>query len=141
MGEFTVHIVNWHDAEPLLRAVREMVFMREQGVTAELEWDGLDEASRHALALSIKGDAIGCGRITSDAHIGRMAVLKEWRGTKVGTALLEALLDEARSRSYPEVEISAQVQAMPFYRRFGFEEEGEVFMDADMPHRKMRLKL
>lgn len=141
MGEFTVHIVSWHDAEPLLRTLREAVFMREQGVSAELEWDGLDEGCRHALALSAKGDAIGCGRITPDAHIGRMAVLPEWRGRKVGTALLEALLDEARSRSYAEVELDAQVQALPFYRRFGFEEQGEVFMDADMPHRKMRLRL
>jgi predicted GNAT family N-acyltransferase len=140
MGEFTVHIVSWHDGELLLRAVREAVFMREQGVSAELEWDGLDEGCRHALAVSVQGEAIGCGRITPDAHIGRMAVLREWRGRKVGTALLEALLDEARSQSYAEVELSAQVQALPFYRRFGFVEEGEVFMDADMPHRKMCLR-
>jgi len=91
--------------------------------------------------LSAQGGAIGCGRLSQDAHIGRMAVLREWRGRKVGTALLEALLDGARSRSYAEVELSAQVQALPFYRRFGFVEEGEVFMDADMPHRKMRLLL
>ncbi len=141
MGEFSVHIVSWHDAEPLLRTLREAVFMREQGVSSELEWDGLDEGCRHALALTTKGDAIGCGRITLDAHIGRMAVLPEWRCRKVGTALLEALLDEARGRCYAEVELDAQVQALPFYRRFGFEEEGEVFMDADMPHRKMRLRL
>jgi len=141
MGEFTVHIVSWHDVEPLLRAVREAVFMREQGVSAELEWDGLDEGCRHALALNIKGEAIGCGRITQDGHIGRMAVLREWRGRKVGTALLEALLDEARRQGFAEVDLGAQVQALAFYRRFGFVEEGEVFMDADMPHRKMRLRL
>jgi len=141
MCEFTVQIVNWHGSEPLLRVVRETVFMREQGVSAELEWDGLDEGCRHVLAVSAQGEAIGCGRITPDAHIGRMAVLREWRGRKVGTALLEALLDEARSRSYAGVELDAQVRAIPFYRRFGFVEEGEVFLDADMPHRKMRLRL
>jgi predicted GNAT family N-acyltransferase len=141
MSEFTVHIVSWHDGEPLLRAVREEVFMREQGVSAELEWDGLDESCHHALALSTQGEAIGCGRITQDAHIGRMAVLQGWRGRKVGAQLLEALLDDARSQSYVEVELGAQVQALPFYRRFGFVEEGEVFMDADMPHRMMRLRL
>ncbi len=141
MSEFTVHIVSWHDGGRSLRAVREAVFMREQGVSAELEWDGLDKGCRHALALDDKGEAIGCGRLTQDAHIGRMAVLREWRGRKVGTALLIALLDEARSHSYGDVELSAQVQALPFYRRFGFVEEGEVFMDADIPHRKMRLRL
>ena len=141
MGKFTVHIVSLHDAEPLLRAVREAVFMREQGVSAELEWDGLDEGCRHALALSAEGSAIGCGRITPDAHIGRMAVLPEWRGKKVGAALLQALLDEARRLGYTEVELGAQIHAVPFYSRFGFVEEGEVFTDANMPHCKMRLRL
>lgn len=139
--EFTIHPVTWHDAEPLLRAVREAVFIREQGVPVELEWDGLDEDSHHVLALSNAGQAIGCGRILPNAHVGRIAVLKEWRDKKVGTALLEGLLAYANNRHYPEVEIDAQVQALPFYHRFGFVEEGEVFMDANIAHRKMRLKL
>ncbi len=138
---FTIHLVTWHDGEPLLRAIREAVFMREQGVTAELEWDGLDETCHHALALSATGDAIGCGRITPDGHIGRMAVLPEWRGKKVGSAILEALLDYARNQHQTRVEISAQVQALPFYQKFGFEAEGKVFQDAGMPHRKMSLHL
>jgi predicted GNAT family N-acyltransferase len=139
--EFTIHPVTWHDGEPLLRQVREAVFMREQGVSAELEWDGLDENSHHVLALSNAGQAIGCGRILPNAHIGRIAVLKEWRCRKVGTAILEGLLAYAKSRHYPEVDLDAQVQALPFYRRFGFVEEGEVFMDAGIPHRKIRMKL
>jgi predicted GNAT family N-acyltransferase len=138
---FTIHLVTWHDGEPLLRAIREAVFMREQGVTAELEWDGLDDTCHHALALSATGDAIGCGRITPDGHIGRMAVLPEWRGKKVGSAILEALLDYARSQHQTSVEISAQVQALPFYQKFGFEAQGKVFQDAGMPHRKMSLHL
>jgi len=123
-----------------LRAVREAVFMREQGVPLELEWDGLDEDCLHVLALDENGYAIGCGRLTPDAHIGRMAVLGVWRGRGVGSALLRALLDEARRRGLHEVALNAQVQALPFYRRFGFVEEGEVFMDAGMPHREMRLR-
>ena len=141
MNKFTVHIVSWGNSEQLLRSVRETVFMHEQGVSAELEWDGIDESCRHALALSEKGEAIGCGRITQDGHIGRMAVLRKWRGRKVGTALLEALLDEARRQSCTEVRLSAQVQALPFYRRFAFVEEGDEFMDAGMRHRNMRLRL
>ena len=178
--DFTIHQVTWHDAEPLLREVREAVFMREQGVSAELEWDGLDENAQHVLAVSGSGQAIGCGRILpnghdtveihdetshvhfphlnplpqageeaneslreskNSAHIGRIAVLSAWRGKKVGTALLQALLAYAQSRHFPEVDLDAQVQALPFYRNLGFAEEGEVFMDAGIPHRKMRLKL
>ena len=138
---FTVSLVCWHDGEPLLRSVREAVFIREQGVPAELEWDELDMGCRHALALSHKGDAIGCGRMLADGHIGRIAVLPQWRQQKVGTAIMEAFLDYARAHDYKQVDVDAQTHAMPFYRGFGLVEEGDVFMDAGLPHIKMRLKL
>jgi predicted GNAT family N-acyltransferase len=138
---FTVSLVNWHDGEPLLRAVREAVFVREQSVPEELEWDGMDDGSRHALALSLNGEAIGCGRIMPNGHIGRIAVLPQWRNMRVGTAIMEALLDEAHARGYKQVDVHAQTQAVPFYHIFGFVEYGKEFMDAGMPHRKMKLKL
>ncbi|MDD2720213.1 MAG: GNAT family N-acetyltransferase [Gallionella sp.] len=136
----TVSLVSWHDGEPLLRAVRETVFIREQGIPAELEWDGLDEQCRHALVLSGQGEAIGCGRMMSNGHIGRIAVLPKWRKQKVGTAIMEALLDYAFAHDYPQVDVDAQTYAVKFYRGFEFVEEGEVFMDAGLPHIKMQLK-
>ncbi|MBI5430036.1 MAG: GNAT family N-acetyltransferase [Nitrosomonadales bacterium] len=138
---FTVSLVCWHDGEPLLRSIREAVFIREQGVPAEMEWDGLDEGCRHALALSHSGGAIGCGRMLSDGHIGRIAVLPQWRKQKVGTAIMEALLDYARAHDYKQVNVDAQTYAVPFYRRFSFVEQGDVFMDAGLPHIRMRLEL
>ncbi len=138
---YTVHLITWHDGEPLLRAIREKVFMQEQGVSAELEWDGNDDKCHHALALTANGEAIGCGRITPDGHIGRVAVLPEWRMKHIGTAILELLVDYARTQNHPQVELNAQVQALPVYKKFGFEAEGEEFLDADIPHRKMTLQL
>ncbi|MBI3478759.1 MAG: GNAT family N-acetyltransferase [Nitrosomonadales bacterium] len=138
---FTVSLVSWHDGEPLLRSIREVVFIREQGVPTELEWDGLDESCRHALALSHQGDAIGCGRMLPNGHIGRIAVLRQWRKQKVGTAIMEALLDYARAHDYPQVDVDAQTYAVPFYRNFDFVEQGKEFMDAGLPHIKMFLKL
>ena len=138
---FTVHLISWHDGEPLLRSIREKVFMQEQGVSAELEWDGKDGPSHHALALSAKGEAVGCGRITPDGHIGRVAVLSEWRMKHIGTAILELLVDYARTQSYAQVELNAQVQVIPVYKKFGFEAVGEEFMDANIPHRKMTMRL
>ena len=138
---FTVSLVCWHDGEPLLKSVRETVFIREQGVPTELEWDGLDESCRHALALSHQGDAIGCGRMLANGHIGRIAVLPQWRKKKVGTAIMEALLDYARAHRYKQVEVDAQTYAVPFYRGFEFVERGETFLDAGLPHIKMFLKV
>lgn len=138
---FTVSLVSWRDAEPLLRTVRETVFIREQGVLEELEWDGLDEDCRHALALSLQGEAIGCGRLLANGHIGRIAVLPPWREQRVGTAIMESLLAEARARGLLSVDVDAQTQAVPFYRRLGFVEQGEVFMDAGLPHIRMVLEL
>lgn len=138
---FTVSLVCWHDGEPLLKAIRETVFIREQGVPEALEWDEHDETCRHALALSLSGDAVGCGRILPNGHIGRIAVMQPWRNQKVGKAIMEALLDEARSRKYQFVDVDAQVHAVPFYERFGFATEGEEFLDAGLPHIKMKLEL
>jgi len=138
---FTVHLISWHDGEPLLRAVREKVFMQEQGVPAELEWDGLDEVCHHALALTANGEAVGCGRITPDGHIGRIAVLPEWRGKRIASAILELLVDYARSQNYKKVDLNAQVQAVDLYKKFGFDIKGKEFMDANIPHRKMTLQL
>ena len=140
-NSFTVSLVCWHDGEPLLRSIREAVFIREQGVPAELEWDEWDESCRHALALSHQGDTIGCGRMLANGHIGRIAVLPKWRKQKVGTTIMEALLDYARARDYQQVDVDAQTHAMPFYHGFGFIEKGDVFMDAGLPHIKMFLKL
>ena len=138
---FTVHLLSWRNGEPLLRKIREEVFIREQGVPPELEWDGLDESSQHVLALSKTGEAIGCGRITRNGHIGRIAVLPAWRGKRIGSAILEALLSYAHSQDYQLVELSAQTHALPLYRRYDFSEVGEVFMDANIPHIKMQLQL
>jgi predicted GNAT family N-acyltransferase len=138
---FTVSLVSWHDGEPLLKSIREAVFIREQGVPEALEWDEFDAVYRHALALSHRGDAIGCGRLSAAGHIGRIAVLPQWRKQKVGTALVEALLAYARRNDYPQVDVDAQTHAVPFYRGFDFVEQGEVFMDAGLPHIKMSLQL
>ena len=81
------------------------------------------------------------GRLLPDGHIGRMAVLKGWRGRGIGGQILARLVDRARSRGDLEVVLSAQVQALAFYRAHGFVEEGAEYMDAGIPHRTMRRSL
>ena len=132
-----VKLVDWVDAEPLIRPVRETVFIHEQAVPEELEWDGLDPQCAHVLAWNDQGDAIGTARMQPNGTIGRMAVLKDWRGLGAGRALLEALLDCAVRQELTRVTLSAQTHAIGFYERAGFHVVGELFTDAGIPHRKM----
>jgi predicted GNAT family N-acyltransferase len=124
-----------------LRAVREPVFVVEQNVPAELEWDELDPRCRHVLARDDEHRPIGTGRLTPEHKIGRMAVLREWRGRGVGEALLLALIEQARELGLPEVSLHAQVDAIGFYEKFGFEPYGERFEEAGIQHQSMRKTL
>ncbi len=138
---FTVSLIGWHDGEPLLKPIRQAVFVSEQGMPEAAEWDGLDESCRHALALSLQGDAIGCGRMLPDGHIGHIAVLPRWRKQKVGTAIAEALLDYARAHDYAQVSVDVPSRYAPFYLGIGFVPRGEVAADTGPPHIRMSLKL
>ena len=138
---FTVSLVCWHDGELLLKSIRDAVFVRELGIPAGVEWDGKDDGCRHALALSLQGDAIGCGRMLPDGHIGHIAVLPQWRKQKVGTAIMEALLDYAQAHDYPQISVDSPLQYVAFYRSRDFVEQGEVFMDRGVQRVKMALKL
>lgn len=136
-----VRLVHWESAQAELRSLREEVFIREQGVPADLEWDGLDPASIHALAVTRGGEPVGTARLTADGRIGRMAVRRDWRGKGVGKALMEALMKAARKRGYDHVELNAQTHARGFYARFGFHPEGAEFLDAGIPHVRMTARL
>jgi predicted GNAT family N-acyltransferase len=138
---FTIRVLAWDEAAPLARRVREEVFVVEQGVPLEMEWDDDDSRCRHALALDAAGDAIGTARLLPEGRIGRMAVRKSWRRKGVGAALLGALLEEARSRGMGRIELHAQTHAAGFYRRFGFSARGAEFLEAGIPHLEMTLDL
>lgn len=138
---FTVRRVSWSEAGYRLRAVRTAVFVDEQNVPVELEWDGLDADGLHVVAESINGEAIGTGRLLPDGRIGRMAVSKPWRGRGVGRALLLDLLAAAREGGLERVELNAQTHAVGFYARFEFRLVSGEFMDAGIPHRTMQMDL
>ena len=141
MPEFTVRRADWRQDHDALAAVRRTVFIDEQRVPEEMEWDAHDAVSMHWLAEDAAGRAIGCARLLPDGHIGRMAVLATWRGRGVGRALLAAVLDWARARGHTQVALSAQTHAMDFYRRAGFETVGDVYDEAGIPHIAMQKRL
>lgn len=125
---------DWDTQQEMARAVRYEVFVIEQNIPVELEWDEMDAVCLHALALNASGEAIGTGRLLPDGHIGRMAVRQEGRGAGVGSALLQALMLEAKKRGDTAVRLNAQVAVEPFYVRHGFARQGEEFIEADIPH-------
>lgn len=136
-----IELRGWEEARSEASRIRFVVFVEEQRVPLEMEVDELDPHSLHALAYSPAGEAIGTGRLLPDGHIGRMAVLKAWRGRGAGGAILQSLLAAARSRGDREILLSAQSHAIPFYRKHGFAEEGAEYDDAGIPHQLMRKAL
>lgn len=131
----------WDELAAQCRAVRDEVFVREQGVPVALEHDALDPAGLHVLACLTDGVAVATGRLLPDGQIGRMAVRRPWRGQGVGGAMLALLIEEARERSLAKVMLNAQVSALGFYRAFGFKEVGAPFVEAGIDHQAMELSL
>lgn len=138
---FAVRIVDWAHEADKLSAIRLAVFVVEQNVPEELEWDEFDSRSVHVIAEDADGGPIGCGRLLPDGHIGRMAVISDWRGRGVGAALLGALIELARARGDTRVLLNAQTHAMPFYARFGFVPVGAEYEEAGIPHWSMERAL
>ena len=123
------------------QALRTAVFVDEQKIPAELEWDAADAECVHAVAFNRFGMAVGTGRLLEHApgvaKIGRMAVLASLRGSRVGRAVLDALVEVARARGERELMLHAQTSAVGFYTRAGFTPRGPVFTEAGIPHQEM----
>ncbi len=136
-----VRILPWAQARSAATAIREAVFVVEQGVPRAIELDEWDQRCVHAVAYDAAGRAVGTGRLLPDGHVGRMAVLREARRLGVGSAILAALVERARARGMTRVMLNAQVHAAPFYRRHGFHSCGEEFMEAGIPHVSMVRRL
>lgn len=138
MTAFTIQQTDWaHDAARL-STVRRVVFIEEQGVPEEMEWDAEDATAVHFLALTLDGRPVGCARLLPDGHIGRMAVLADWRGLGVGSALLAAAVRTARSAGAALIKLSAQTHAVRFYLQAGFTIVGDPYQEAGIPHVSMQ---
>ena len=136
---------NWDELKDGAAALRTEVFVEEQEIPQELEWDEHDAKAMHALVLNKLGQPVATGRLLQPqpklAQIGRMAVSKALRGGNLGRMVIEALVDAARQRGDHQVILHAQCSAEGFYRRLGFKAHGEVFQDAGIDHIEMTMKL
>jgi len=137
---------SWLVARDAAYAIRHAVFVVEQGIPAELEIDAYDPIAEHALAF-VDGQCVATTRIYLDeqdpskAKIGRMAVLKDFRGQGIGTALLGEAIRVGMMQSVSVFELHAQQSAAPFYAKLQFKPDGAIFDEVGIPHQRMRLVL
>jgi predicted GNAT family N-acyltransferase len=137
---------NWAESQNLIKPIRYQVFIVEQQIPEEEEWDEDDSIAIHALAFE-NSLPIATGRLIinetdqANAKIGRMAVLENYRSQGYGRAILKKLIDLGKEKGAQVFILHAQVHALDFYRREGFKPEGDIFDEVDMPHQKMILRI
>ena len=163
----TFETMDWERARVAASSIRFVVFVEEQKVPPDIELDDQDELSVHVIA-QVDGHAVGTGRLlpveadssgtdaalalsSSDSvafahtartsHVGRMAVLKGYRGQGIGARMLDVLTRCARARGDTRIVLSAQTHAIGFYRRYGFTEFGAIYLDAGIEHQSMHKPL
>lgn len=138
----TTRVVTYREAIADIQAIRRQVFQQEQGVSAELEFDGLDDAATHLLACD-RTQAVGTARLrpldNRKAKVERVAVLASHRGRGIGRQLMVAAIAQVRSQGMTTIKINAQLQVKAFYERLGFVAQGAVFEEAGIPHVAMTL--
>ncbi len=136
-----LHLGRWQDLQKLAGPLRTEVFVHEQKVPAEMEWDEDDHTALHCVAVNRMGKVLATGRLLQHApgvaRIGRMAVKKTMRGSDLGGRVLQALMAAARERGDTRILLHAQCSAEGFYRRAGFTPHGAVFEEAGIAHIEM----
>ena len=144
--DWQIRITKWStlDDQKIMKTIRKTVFIVEQAVPEELEWDDLDALCQHCLVTTAEEKPVATARLhtaKSTAHIGRMAVLKPYRQKGVGTLMLKTLMEQARKNNVEKIVLNAQTVAIPFYQKTGFVVIGDEFDDAGIPHYKMTMTL
>lgn len=135
----TLRAASWQHQRKELQFVRRRVFVEEQGVPEDEEWDAADLTALHVLAVVADRDPVGTGRLEPCGKIGRVAVLREWRESGVGGQIMRHLVNQATELGFEAVYLHAQTTATGFYRRLGFRAEGPVFDEVGIPHVRMCL--
>ncbi len=131
---------SWKELAIDAKLIREAVFIQEQNIAPEDEWDAQDAVSQHFIAYW-QQQPVATARLLANNSIGRVAVLKSARGFKIGQQLMQAVIEQARAEQRAFVKLSSQVHATGFYQALGFQVQGEEYLDCGIPHIDMYLQL
>ncbi len=139
-NEITITVSSWDADKNKLAIIRQRVFIEEQQVPQEMEWDEHDATATHFL-VTVNNKSIACARLKTDGQIGRMAVLPAYRDQGIGSKLIRFIIQHAAKLAFKKLTLHAQTPAIPFYEKYGFSICSELFFEANIPHRKMQLKI
>ncbi|NNH01344.1 GNAT family N-acetyltransferase [Acinetobacter sp. ANC 5414] len=140
MPPFTIRTGSWDELQNDAKLIREQVFIQEQQIAAEDEWDAEDAVSLHFVVYD-QDQPIATARLLQNNSVGRVAVLKSHRGLGIGKLLMQQIIQQAKYEQREFLKLSSQVHAMQFYAALGFKVEGEQYLDCGIPHIDMRLVL
>ena len=136
--DFVIRLGTWQELAEDAKAIRAAVFIQEQNISPDDEWDDLDAVCTHFVVYE-QNQPIATARLLTNHSIGRVAVLKSQRGFGVGQKLMQAVINEAQNQQRPYVKLSSQVHAIGFYQALGFVAQGSEYLDCGIPHRDMKL--
>ncbi|NNH38543.1 GNAT family N-acetyltransferase [Acinetobacter terrae] len=138
MSQFTIRTGSWDELKNDAKLIREQVFIQEQQIAVEDEWDAEDAVSVHFVVYD-QDQPIATARLLKNNSVGRVAVLKSHRGVGIGKLLMQQIIQQAKHEQRKFLKLSSQVHAMQFYTGLGFKVEGEQYLDCGIPHIDMRL--
>ncbi|TCB52786.1 GNAT family N-acetyltransferase [Acinetobacter sp. ANC 4779] len=138
MSQFTLRTGSWDELQNDAKLIREQVFIQEQQIAAEDEWDAEDAVSLHFVIYD-QDQPIATARLLQNNSVGRVAVLKSHRGVGIGKLLMQQIIQQAQQEQREFLKLSSQVHAMQFYAALDFKVEGEQYLDCGIPHINMRL--
>jgi predicted GNAT family N-acyltransferase len=131
---------DWASLKQHAQKIRELVFIQEQDIPENEEWDDLDSVSLHFIVWD-DTTVIATARLLPNNSIGRVAVLKSHRGLGIGFKLMQEIILVARQEQRKFLELSAQVHAISFYEKLGFQCEGHEYLDCGIPHITMKMEM
>ncbi|CAB1209927.1 GNAT family N-acetyltransferase [Acinetobacter bouvetii] len=138
MTQLTIRAGSWDELQDDAKLIREQVFILEQQIAVEDEWDEQDAISQHFVIYD-HTQPVATARLLQNNSVGRVAVLKSHRGLGMGKMLMLYIIEHAKQQQREWLKLSSQVHAMPFYASLGFKAEGDEYLDCGIPHRDMRL--
>ncbi|MEZ2904053.1 GNAT family N-acetyltransferase [Acinetobacter terrestris] len=138
MSQFSIRTGRWDELQNDAKLIREQVFIQEQQIAVEDEWDAEDAISVHFVVYD-QDQPIATARLLQNNSVGRVAVLKSHRGLGIGKLLMHQIIQQAKHQQREFLKLSSQVHAIQFYAGLGFKVEGEQYLDCGIPHIDMRL--